>query len=203
MVRALAILAALGSIGAAILSRRADAIAPAPELAPYQPEPEPEPETAPIVSPEPVQVVPARGRLSPAQVLALAPVADPDGWMPYAELLAFVEVESAFRPEAYRFEPHLGVASYGLMQVLETTARDRGLVGDPRQMFEPVTGLRMGILAARWSWDFLSRRLGREPTEAEWVGSYNAGVGNVLRGFIPQGYYRRWQLARDRYARGS
>ena len=197
MGRALAILAAFGAFGAVLLASRAQAASMPPELVPFEPEPEPG------ITPEPAAPIAPGGRLTPAQVISLAPAADPAGWMPYAELLAFVELESSFRPSAYRYEPHLAEASYGLMQVLESTARDRGMIGDPRQMYDPVTGLAFGILQARWSWEFLARRLGRPPTEAEWVGSYNAGVGNVLRGFIPQGYYRRWQLARDRYAVGA
>lgn len=147
--------------------------------------------TAPVIT---------AGRISPQDVLALLPQADPDGWMPPADLLAFVEVESGFRPRAYRFEAHLNEASYGLMQTLASTARDRGYQGDPEGLFDPLTSLTFGIAAARWKWDFLARRLGRDPTETEWVGAYNAGVGNVLRGFIPQGYVRKWTLARDRWA---
>lgn len=142
---------------------------------------------------------PARGRVSPSDVLALLPEADPDGWMPPAAALAFVEVESGFNPFAYRFEPHLNEASYGLMQVLASTARDMGLQGSPERMYDPAVSLRVGIDYAKWAHDFLARRLGRDPTETEWVGAYNAGVGNVLRGFIPQSYVRKWTLAREKY----
>lgn len=140
-----------------------------------------------------------RGRLSVSDVLALLPQVDPEGWMPRAEALAFVEVESNFNPGAYRFERHLNEASYGLMQTLESTARDMGLQGPAEGLYDPATSLRVGISYSRWSWDFLTRRLGREPTESEWVGSYNAGVGNTLRGFVPHAYLRKWQLARERY----
>lgn len=191
--RLMAALAALGSLGSLFLASRPVQAAPA-ELPPAELPPEIPPAELPRVT---------SGRLSPGDVLAYAREADPEGWMPAAELLAFVQVESSFRTNAIRWEPRLGEASYGLMQVLESTARDRGLVGDPRAMFEPVTGLRMGILQARWSWEFLRRKLGRDPTEAEWVGSYNAGVGNILRGWFPQGYIRNWQLARDRWAVGA
>lgn len=143
---------------------------------------------------------PVAGRLSPADVLSLASAAGADGVLTPAELLAFVEVESAFRPAAYRFEPHLGEASYGLMQVLESTARDRGLMGAPEALYDPLTGLFYGVAQVAWTRDFLGRRYGRDATETEWVGAYNAGVGNTLRGFTPYAYLSRWQRARDTYA---
>lgn len=148
------------------------------------------------VAPAPAQA----GRLSPRDVLALLPSADPEGWAPAADVLAFVEVESAFRPNAYRFERHLNEASYGLMQVLESTARDMGLSGPAESMFDPLTSLTIGVRALRWKYDFLRGRLAREPTTTEWVGAYNGGVGAVLRGRVPLSYVRKWEIARGRYA---
>jgi soluble lytic murein transglycosylase-like protein len=157
-----------------------------------------------LTFPAPAPAQPAvAGRLTPGDVLALQSLADAERWLPPADLLAFVRLESNFQPAAYRFEPRLSEASYGLMQVLESTSRDMGLSGDPRQMFNPAVGIRVGIRYTRWLWDFLSARLGREPYTHEWVGAYNAGPGNVLRGFIPWSYVRRWETARDDYARAG
>lgn len=195
--RALGFLAGLGALAAAWfgLRRAPQAV---PDAVPADaPMPGAVEEAAPVTPPPvPAPLRPVPDRLSPADVVALAPQADPEGWLSLPELLAFVQVESSFRPAAYRFEPQLGEASYGLMQVLESSARDRGLSGDPRQMFDPLVGLRMGVLHARWGRDFLRRRLGREPSTAEWVGAYNAGVGNVLRGYVPLAYVQRWDAAR-------
>lgn len=189
--RLLAGLSALALAGAWLVGRRPQQMVPIVDTI------EPVTETADLPLPPPSP--PRAGRLSPADVLALLPQADPEGWMPPAYALAFVEVESGFNPNAYRFEQHLNEASYGLMQVLASTARDMGLQGPPEDMFDPATSLRIGIAYSRWCWDFLTRRLGREPTENEWIGSYNAGVGNTLRGFTPHSYIRKWTLAKERY----
>lgn len=185
--------AVIGGAGLAVAASRVRPVDYATSDEPFAPEEQPVP--LPLPPPPP----PRPGRLSPQDVLALLPEADPEGWMPPAYALAFVEVESGFNPTAYRFERHLNEASYGLMQVLASTARDMGLTGSPEEMYDPGTSLRIGIAYSRWTWDFLSRRLGSEPTEAQWIGAYNAGVGNVLRGFIPQGYVRKFTLAKERY----
>lgn len=191
--RALGIAALFGAAGVLAWAARSRVYEGVPVVDEIQPA-----EDAPSL-PLPAPAPPRAGRISAQEVLALRAAADPDGWMPAAELLAFVEIESGFNPNAYRFEPRLNEASYGLMQVLASTGRDMGLQGAPEAMFDPATSLQIGISYSRWSWDYLMRRLGRDPTEIEWVGSYNAGVGNVLRGFTPHSYVRKWQLARDRW----
>lgn len=57
------------------------------------------------------------------------------GWFQPSSVMAFVQIESAFRPHAYRREPS-GVASYGLMQVLDVTAKGMGFKGAPEEMYE-------------------------------------------------------------------
>src|SRR5438552_1474199 len=102
-------------------------------------------------------------------------------WFKNFEVMAFVQIESSFHSYSTRHEAS-GVTSYGLMQVLDTSARDRGLRDDPAQMFDPHIGLRYGMLQLRWEWDFLHEHLRREPLKDEWVAGYNEGVGNVLKG---------------------
>ncbi|MCA3247278.1 MAG: transglycosylase SLT domain-containing protein, partial [Azospirillum sp.] len=116
-------------------------------------------------------------------LLAIINANNADGWHDPRDVLATIAVESSFNPAAYRFEPHLGEASYGLMQILWSTARqmERGLT-DPSQLYDPETNIRIGMLYQRWTFDFLRRRLGRDPSQAEWLSAYNAGVGNVLKG---------------------
>ncbi len=118
-----------------------------------------------------------------------------DGWFTLASVMAFCQVESAFRPHAYRQEPS-GVASYGLMQVLDVTAKDNGLVGSPEQMFDPEVGLRYGMKVAKSYWDFLERHLGRDPHLTEWAASYNEGPGNVMKGREDAAYATPWIAAR-------
>jgi len=117
-----------------------------------------------------------------------------------ADVMAVIEIESSFQPNAQRFEAHLNDASIGLMQTLYSTAVDRGYQGGPAGLFDPETSIRFGMRQLKWSFDFLATRLGREPTQEEWIGSYNAGVGNVLKGNIPSGYVTKWRRARARWA---
>lgn len=116
-----------------------------------------------------------------------------------AEILAVIEIESGFNPRAYRAEPQLGDASRGLMQLLLSTARDRGYRGVPDGLYDPATNIRFGIAHLQWGRDYLRSRLGRAPSVSEWVGAYNAGVGNALKGYVPLGYVNRWLAARDRW----
>ena len=125
------------------------------------------------------------------------------GWFREDDVLAIVQIESGFDPEEKRFEAHVktpatpnGDVSIGLMQVLYSTALDRGHLGGPAALFDPVVNVRMGMRQLLWSHEFLTARLGRAPSIPEWIGSYNAGVGNVLRGNIPDLYVARWVRAR-------
>ena len=116
-------------------------------------------------------------------------------WFKNFEVMAFVQIESSFHDHAVRHEPS-GVTSYGLMQVLDSSAKDRGLAGDPAQMFDPHIGLRYGMLQLRWEWDFLTHRMGGSgPSKDQWVAGYNEGVGNVLKGRADHAYVRLWQHA--------
>lgn len=103
------------------------------------------------------------------------------GWFFPSEVMAFCQIESAFQPKAYRFEPRLNEGSYGLMQVLASTAQGVGLVGSPEQMYDPETGLRIGMKVAQLYWQQEVKHLSRDPTDEEWAASYNEGVGGAER----------------------
>jgi len=120
------------------------------------------------------------------------------GWFDPADVLAVIEIESNFDARAYRAEPRLNDASRGLMQVLLSTARDRGFDGPPEGLFDPETNIRAGMAQLRWIWDYLADRLGEVPSDAQWIGAYNAGVGNVMKGYLPLSYVTRWSRARAR-----
>lgn len=99
-----------------------------------------------------------------------------------SEIMAFCQIESRFKPHAYRYEPRLGEGSYGIMQVLESTAHQVDpSITDPETMYDLETGLRVGMKVARLYWTQLSARLHRDPSYEEWCDSYNRGVGGVLR----------------------
>lgn len=143
----------------------------------------------------------AGARLDPAEVLAMVRQvnAETGGWFNEADVMAVIEVESSFNPSAYRFEPRLNDASIGLMQVLFSTAKDRGYTGGPAGLFDPLTNIRIGMAHLKWSFDTLSARMGEAPTDNQWIGSYNIGVGAVLRGRVPLVYVNKWKLARRKY----
>lgn len=103
-------------------------------------------------------------------------------------VMGVMQTESSFNPRAYRYEPALGEASYGLMQLLESTARDRGLVGPATDLYDPLLNIRLGMRQLKWSYDYLSSRLGNF-SDLQWISSYNGGVGNVIKGWQSQSYF--------------
>jgi soluble lytic murein transglycosylase-like protein len=136
--------------------------------------------------------------LAPNEILAIINANNLDGWHDPRDVLATITIESGFNPAAYRYEAHLRDASYGLMQVLWSTAREMDpSLTDPAQLYDPETNIRVGMLYQRWTWDFLRRRLGRDPTEAEWLSGYNMGVGNVLKGRIARAYVEKHGAAKS------
>jgi soluble lytic murein transglycosylase-like protein len=154
-------------------------------------------ETALPEAPPPPPAAPRPfGRMHPEEVAALV---NPAWGIPLDEVLAYCEVESSFNPRAYRFERHLNEASYGLMQVLESTARDRGLIGPPENLYEPEIGLEIGCAHVIWTRDFLALR-GAPSDPLSVALAYNAGVGNALRGRTVAAYGVKWNNARARYA---
>lgn len=157
---------------------------------------------APIPSMAPAKSM--LGGLTPAQAAALA-VFDKvnaesfSGWFLRSSGMAFMEVESSFDPQAFRKEPS-GVASYGLMQVLDATAHGLGLVGDPRQMFDPAIGIFYGLKYAAQGWNFLVTHLGRPPTLVEWCEGYNEGYGAAGQGRRDPAYSNKWVAARQHWS---
>ena len=121
------------------------------------------------------------------------------GWFFRSSGMAFMDVESSFDPNAFRQEPS-GVASYGLMQVLDSTAQGLGLTGDPQQMFDPELGIFYGLKYAAQGWNFLTTHLGRPPTLTEWCEGYNEGYGAAAQGRADTHYSDKWLSARDRWA---
>ena len=63
----------------------------------------------------------------------------PEPW-----IRAVIEVESSWNPTAYRFEPRINDASYGLMQLLYGTAQDLGYSGAASGLFDPDTNIDLG-----------------------------------------------------------
>lgn len=119
-----------------------------------------------------------------------------------ASVMATIEVESSFEPAAYRMEPRLGEASYGLMQVLPSTAKQMGWKGtSPVQLYDPTLNITLGMRYLRWGWDYLQRHLKRRPTLDEWAAGYNEGYGAVAKRRPDPPYSDNWVRARDTWLR--
>lgn len=98
-----------------------------------------------------------------------------------AMLTAMMQIESSFRPSATRFEPHLNDSSFGLMQVLFSTAKwlrnELGYrafsLSDGAAMFDPATSVYFGAAYVDW----LTKHPRADGSEAWIVMSYNGGPG--------------------------
>ena len=108
---------------------------------------------------------------------------------------AIVRIESSGFTHAYRYEPDFWrryladnpdykdrnprrvSASYGLMQIMYPTARERGFSGEPELLFVPVIGLKWGCRHLAW----LARLLGYPRA----IGAWNGGVGGSRLPFRP------------------
>jgi len=89
--------------------------------------------------------------------------------VPALWIQAVIRTESNFNPAAYREEPQISDASYGLMQVLFTTAQGLGYDGPKEGLFDPDTNIFLGtkLLAD------LQRRFG--PDVRRVYSAYNSG----------------------------
>jgi len=154
----------------------------------------------PTVAPQPAPpaAIPVvnHGSLTPNQSAALAAfdVVNTEqfgGWFQRSNFMAFAETESDFDPKSFRQEPS-GVASYGIMQVLDSTAAGLGLTGSPEQMYEPKVSVLYGLKYLSQGWNYLSTHLGRPPKIEEWVAGYNEGYGAAAQGRPDQHYVDVW-----------
>jgi len=64
--------------------------------------------------------------------------------VPVALIKAIIAQESNFVASAYRAEPQIGDASRGLMQLLYGTATALGFSGQPDDLYDPATNIRLG-----------------------------------------------------------
>ena len=136
---------------------------------------------------------------------------DFSGWFAPSSVMAFVQIESAFKQFARRYEPALNDASYGYMQLLSSTAHSIGYQGpvfphmpDPPytatsvagSLYESELNLKLGMTYLKQNWDVLEKRLGREPTPAQWADSYNRGPAGQNLGSPTHAYPALWASAK-------
>lgn len=64
--------------------------------------------------------------------------------VPEVWIKAVIMQESSGNPNAYRAEPQINDASYGLMQILLRTARNLGYEGESDGLYDPDTNINLG-----------------------------------------------------------
>lgn len=95
--------------------------------------------------------------------------------VPEVWIRAVIDTESSWDPNAYRAEPQINDASYGLMQLLVRTARGLGFAGDAEDLYDPAINIDLGTkllgdLRSRYGDDF--RRI---------YSAYNSGKPDLYR----------------------
>lgn len=93
--------------------------------------------------------------------------------VPSALILSHIKTESAFNPNAYRFESALNTASYGLLQILLTTAQSLDPAATPELLYDPSYNISLGTALMAKN---LARYGGDISAEAA---SYNAGSAMI------------------------
>ena len=96
-----------------------------------------------------------------------------------ALIKAIIAAESGFNIHAFRAEPHINDASYGLMQILYGTAKAIGFTGKPHELYDPTTNIRLGT---RYLADNIRTALARGFKVDSAISAYNAGFSAVRRG---------------------
>jgi len=96
-----------------------------------------------------------------------------------ALIKAIIGAESEFKPNAYRAEPQINDASYGLMQLLYSTARTIGYTGSTSGLYDPTTNIRLGT---RFLADLIKTAAQRGHGVDAAVSAYNAGFSAVRPG---------------------
>lgn len=102
-----------------------------------------------------------------------------------ALVMAIMETESSFDPNAYKGEPQINDASRGLMQLLFSTAQWLGFTGTVDKLCDPQTNIYFGMKFLQWLY-------GRCDGNLECIiMSYNEGNGNYRKGKRVWTYYTK------------
>lgn len=87
----------------------------------------------------------------------------------------FISIESNWNPNAYRAEPQINDASYGLMQLLYSTAQGLGYSGDASGLYDPATNIDLGT-------KLIAQLIGQHGMNPQAVASaYNSGSATAYQ----------------------
>ena len=126
-------------------------------------------------------------------------------------LVAMAWIESAFKPDAFRWEPARLDASVGLMQTLKATARDMynngyrafGAAPDYTDLRRPEISMYYGAAYVDWLKKWYARNRNGQPTEEWIVRAYNGGPGWDRASASSQAntanHWRKYQQAKGRF----
>lgn len=123
-------------------------------------------------------------------------------------LMAFCEIESSFRPNAYRFEPRLNEASYGVMQLLLSTARMMGFNDHAADLYNVANNIHYGCKYLTHIAQYLYDNLGYGASMPQIAAAYNMGEAGVLRHLRQYGedtcpdpaYVDKWNAAFSKWS---
>lgn len=120
--------------------------------------------------------------------------------VPVSVIKGVAAVESAFNAKAFRDEPKIGDASYGLMQILYKTAKGMGYQGAPAGLADPAVNALYGA-------KYLRGLLAKHSDLSAAVASYNMGFPRRAHATTPTivGIYGQpqpdWIYANEPYVR--
>ena len=94
--------------------------------------------------------------------------------LPNALVMGIIAQESGFNSLAKRYEPKLDTSSYGLTQILYTTAKDYGFTGDEDNLFDDNVNLKFGLKYLKKQYDRYNQNI------QDTISAYNLGTAKKL-----------------------
>lgn len=94
--------------------------------------------------------------------------------LPTALVMGIIAQESGFNSLAKRYEPKLDTSSYGLTQILYTTAKDYGFTGDEDSLFDDNVNLKFGLKYLKKQYDKYNQNI------QDTISAYNLGTAKKL-----------------------
>lgn len=94
--------------------------------------------------------------------------------LPTALVMGIIAQESGFNSLAKRYEQSLNTSSYGLTQILYTTAKDMGFTGDENNLFDDNVNLKFGLKYLKKQYDKYNQNL------FDTISAYNLGTAKKL-----------------------
>ena len=150
------------------------------------------------------------GRLTIAQVKALAEEIGPAVGADALVVRAVVEIESARDPNAFRNEPHIGDASVGLMQTLlgtakevfDTSPRVHRFVPVRPESYQDLTDPAVSIALGAGYLDRMQYWRGWSHPVEWYVRAYNGGPGGAAKSYT-RPYWEKFRAAYIRLGGGD